>query len=174
MELAQVPTRTMSIVISKTRMSLQIVRPFEFLPSLLSSNHSYYCCKIWYTSLDYMRQNPPPHMMGWTLTLQDQKNSIVNLVHLVDDEIRVPIPINISAGEKRIRSNFIPERVTHTQTSVAVQRWAWGFYAHWCKFFEADGTLSNYLYVCEKWGWISFCSHLDSVSEESQLTHMYG
>jgi hypothetical protein len=69
-----------------------------------------------------MRQNPPPHMMGWTLTLQDQKNSIVNLVHLVDDEIRVPIPINISAGEKRIRSNFIPERVTHTQTSVAVQR----------------------------------------------------
>jgi hypothetical protein len=47
--------------------------------------------------------------------------------------------------------------VTHTQTSVAVQRWAWGFYAHWCKFFEADGTLSNYLYVCEKTGWISFC-----------------
>ncbi len=61
-------------------------------------------------------------MMGWTLTLQDQKNSIVNLVDLVEDKIRVPIPINISAREKRIRSDFIPESMTHTQTSVAVQR----------------------------------------------------
>lgn len=34
-ELAQVPTRTMSILIGKTRMSLQVVPPFEFLPSLL-------------------------------------------------------------------------------------------------------------------------------------------
>jgi hypothetical protein len=69
-----------------------------------------------------MRQNPPPHMMGWTLTLQDRKNSISNLVDLVEDKIRVPIPVNISAREKRIRSDFIPERVTHTRTSVAVQR----------------------------------------------------
>jgi hypothetical protein len=102
MELAQAPTRTMSILIDKTRMSLQVVPPFEFLPSLLSSNHSYYCCKIRYPSLDYMRQNPSPHMMGWTLTLQDQKNSIVNLVDVVEDKIRVPIPLIFLPEKKEL------------------------------------------------------------------------